>query len=83
MSTHLLRIRATEGVLAAFKTDGLKTDAATRYLKITESAASSETEEVAFSDLAVNDRVDVYGDTDIADSTCLKADVVQKYVNAP
>ena len=29
MSTHLLRIRAAEGVLAAFKTDGVKTDAST------------------------------------------------------
>lgn len=28
MSAHLLRIRATEGVLAAFKTDGIRTDAA-------------------------------------------------------
>jgi Domain of unknown function (DUF4382) len=60
----------------------IKTDAATRYLEITESASSSETEEIAFADLAVGDDVDVYGES-VDGGACVLADTVQKYVAAP
>lgn len=61
----------------------IKTDAQTRYLKITESGTSSETAEVTFAELAVGDKVDVYGDADTVDAACVMADVVQEYVAAP
>lgn len=63
--------------------DCVKTTVDTRILKITESATSSETEEVEFGTLAVDDVIDVYGSVDPADSTCVIADTVQKYVPAP
>jgi len=58
------------------------TDAATRYLLITESATSSETTEIAFSDLASGNSVDVYGTADPSDAACVLADTIQKYVPA-
>lgn len=61
----------------------VKTDADTRYLRITESADSSETAEIGFGDLAVGDLVDVYGAVDAMDSTCVLADTVQQYPTAP
>jgi hypothetical protein len=61
----------------------ITTDAQTRYLEITETNTSSETAEVAFADLAVDDEVDVFGSTDPVDASCVQADVVQKYVTAP
>ncbi len=62
----------------------VKTDAATRYLLITESATASETTEIAFADLAVGNSVDVYGAADPAEpTTCVLADTIQKYVAAP
>jgi len=60
----------------------VKTDAATRYLLITESATSSETTEIAFTDLAVGNNVDVYGATDPVELSCVLADTIQKYVPA-
>ena len=61
----------------------VKTDAGTRYLRITESASDSETAEIAFADLAVGDTVDVFGADDAAETACVLADTIQKYVNAP
>ena len=61
----------------------IKTDAQTRYLKITESGTASETAEVTFAELAVGDKVDVYGDADAVDAACVLADVVQEYVAVP
>jgi hypothetical protein len=61
----------------------VKTDATTRYLLITESTTSTETAEIAFTDLAVGNNVDVYGATDEAESSCVLADTIQKYVPAP
>lgn len=61
----------------------IRTDARTRYLRITEGGTSSETAEVTFAELAVGDKVDVYGDVDAADAACVLADVVQEYVTAP
>jgi hypothetical protein len=63
--------------------DCVKTTIDTRILQITETATSSETEEVEFGTLAVDDVIDVYGSEDPADSTCVIADTVQKYVPAP
>jgi len=60
----------------------VKTDASTRYLRITESANSSETAEIAFADLTVGDDVDVYGSDD-TEVGCILADTIQKYVTAP
>ena len=60
----------------------VKTDAATRYLLITESATSSETTEIAFTGLAVGNNVDVYGTTDPVELSCVLADTIQKYVPA-
>ncbi|HET7203729.1 MAG TPA: DUF4382 domain-containing protein [Steroidobacteraceae bacterium] len=60
----------------------IKTDAATRYLEITESASASETAEIVFADLAVGDDVDVYGES-IDGGACVLAETVQKYVAAP
>ena len=59
------------------------TDASTRYLLITESTSTSETAEIAFADLAVGNKVDVYGSADAAQSGCVLADTIQKYVTAP
>jgi hypothetical protein len=60
----------------------VKTDAATRYLLITESATSSETTEIAFTGLAAGNNVDVYGTTDPVELSCVLADTIQKYVPA-
>ena len=59
----------------------VRTDADTRYLAIAESADSSETTEILFTDLAVGDDVDVYGSME--GDACVLADTVQKYVTAP
>jgi hypothetical protein len=61
----------------------VRTDADTRYLRITESANASETVEIAFADLAVGDQVDVYGSDDPVDTACVMADTIQKFVTAP
>lgn len=61
----------------------VKTDADTRYLRITESANASETAEIAFADLAVGDKVDVYGNDDPVETACVLADTIQKFVTAP
>lgn len=61
----------------------VKTDASTRYLRITESPSSSETAEIAFTDLAVGDQVDVFGADDAAETACVLATTVQEYVTAP
>ena len=61
----------------------VKTDAGTRYLRITESPSTSETAEIAFADLAAGDTVDVFGSVDTVDDTCVLADTIQKYVTAP
>jgi hypothetical protein len=58
-------------------------DASTRYLKITEAAGSSTTQEVTFADLLVSDKIDVHGTDDTVNSGCVLADVIQKYVPAP
>jgi hypothetical protein len=60
----------------------VKTDPATRYLLITESATSTETTEIAFTGLAVGNNVDVYGTTDPVELSCVLADTIQKYVPA-
>jgi hypothetical protein len=60
----------------------VRTDAGTRYLEITESSTASETQEIGFADLAVGDKVDVYG-TPVDAGACVLARTVQKYVNAP
>ena len=59
------------------------TDASTRYLKIIEAAGASTTQEVGFTELLVSDKVDVHGTDDTANSGCVLADVIQKYVAAP
>jgi len=61
----------------------VKTDATTRYLRITESNSASETAEITPADLAVGDDVDVYGADDATESACVLADTIQKYVTAP
>jgi len=61
----------------------VKVDAGTRYLLITETASTSETTEIAFSDLAAGDVVDVFGADDTSESECVLADTVQKYQAAP
>jgi hypothetical protein len=61
----------------------VKTDATTRYLRITESASASDTAEIGFVDLAVGNDVDVYGGSDAGEPTCILADTIQKYVAAP
>jgi hypothetical protein len=60
--------------------DCVKTTIDTRLLKITETATSSETEEIEFGTLVAGYAVDVYGSIDPADSTCVIADTIQKYV---
>jgi hypothetical protein len=59
------------------------TDAATRYLLVTESATASETTEIAFADLAVGNDVDVYGTTDPSQAGCVLADTIQKFASSP
>jgi len=61
----------------------VKTDAATRYLQITETAATSETADITFADLVVGDTVDVFGAIDAGETACVLADTVQKYLTAP
>jgi hypothetical protein len=61
----------------------VKTDVGTRYLEITEKSSSTETAEIAFGDLAVDDKVDVYGSNDTVNTECVLADTIQKYVTAP
>ena len=58
----------------------VKVDAATRYLEITETANTSETAEIVFADLEVDDEVDVFGADDTVEPACVLADTVQKYV---
>jgi hypothetical protein len=60
--------------------DCVRTTVDTRILKITETASSSETEEVEFGTLAAGDTVDVYGSEAAVDPACVIADTVQKYV---
>jgi hypothetical protein len=59
------------------------TSASPRYLQITESAGASETAEILPSALAVGNAVDVYGNVDPVDASCVLADTVQKYVATP
>jgi len=59
------------------------TDAATRYLTITEAAGSSETADAVFADLLVGDSVDVYGSNDPVKTDCVLASVIQRYVEPP
>jgi Domain of unknown function (DUF4382) len=61
----------------------VKVDAGTRYLLITETASTSETTEITFSELAAGDLVDVFGADDASESECVLADTVQKYLAAP
>ncbi|HEX9207190.1 MAG TPA: DUF4382 domain-containing protein [Steroidobacteraceae bacterium] len=70
-------------VTVSASTQCVKTDATTVYLQVTESSNASETAEIAFANLAVGDKVDVYGKTDPVDSTCVLAGTVQKYVTGP
>jgi hypothetical protein len=74
---------ALEATTPAAAYDCVKTTIDTRILRITEAAASSETEQVEFGTLAAGDTVDVYGSQDPDDATCVIADTVQKYVPAP
>jgi len=74
--------RLTVDVSSGMSGQCVKTDAATRYLLITESASASETAEIAFSDLAVGDEVDVFG-SDGAATGCVLADTIQQYATAP
>jgi hypothetical protein len=64
-------------------TQCITTDAATVYLQITESNTASETAEITFGGLAVDDAVDVYGRPDPVQAGCVLAENVQKYVPAP
>jgi hypothetical protein len=59
------------------------TDAATRYLTITQTADSSETADAVFADLLVGDSVDVYGTDDLVKTGCVLASVIQRYVEPP
>lgn len=63
--------------------DCVKTTVDTRILKITETATASETEQVEFGTLAVDDVIDVYGRQDPSETACVIADTIQKYVAAP
>jgi len=59
----------------------VKTDSATKYLLITESATSVAVEPKTFDTLvAVNDVVDIYGSEEAG---CVLADSIQEYVTAP
>jgi hypothetical protein len=64
-------------------TQCITTNASTVYLQITESSTASETAGITFGNLAVGDKVDVYGTPDPSDGTCVLATNVQKYVTAP
>jgi hypothetical protein len=68
-----------EPAVPAAAYDCVKTTVDTRILKITETAGSSETEEVEFGTLAVDDVIDVYGSEDPSETACVIADTVQKY----
>jgi hypothetical protein len=61
----------------------VKTDAATRYLEITEAPDASETAEITFAGLGIGDTVDVFGTIDAGETACVLADTVQKYETAP
>jgi len=61
----------------------VKTDGGTRYLEITETADTSETAEITFTDLVAGDAVDVFGVDDATEPACVLADTVQKYVTSP
>lgn len=74
---------ALEATVPAAAYDCVRTTVDTRILKITETATSSETEQVEFGTLAVDDVVDVYGSRDPSDAACVIADTVQKYVTMP
>lgn len=75
-----ITLEATNPVAAY---DCVKTTVDTRILRITETATSSETEEVEFGTLSTGDTVDVYGSGDAGEPACVIADTVQKYVPAP
>jgi len=62
----------------------VKTVAATRYLLIDETGASSTTTEIGFDDLAADDTVDVFGayEEPATPENCIIADTIQKYVTA-
>jgi len=57
----------------------VKTDVGTRYLRITETADTSETAEISFADLAAGDTVDVYGAGDATEPACVLAGTIQSY----
>jgi hypothetical protein len=57
----------------------VKTDANTRYLLITETADTSDTTQIAFTDLAAGNTVDIYGADDAMETACVLADTIQKY----
>jgi hypothetical protein len=57
----------------------VKTDAATRYLLITETPDTSETTQIAFTDLVAGNTVDVFGADDVMETACVLADTIQKY----
>jgi hypothetical protein len=61
----------------------ITTDAATVYLRITESTSASETAATTFEGLVVGNKVDVYGKADRQESACVRAENVQKYVTGP
>ena len=60
----------------------VKTTVDTRFIQITESSDSSETAEIDFAALASGNVIDVFGEQDTGDTTCVLADTVQKYVPA-
>jgi hypothetical protein len=57
----------------------VKTDANTRYLLITETAATSETTQITFADLVAGNTVDVFGADDVIETACVLANTIQKY----
>jgi hypothetical protein len=57
----------------------VKTDANTRYLLITETADTSDTTQIAFTDLVAGNTVDIYGADDAMETACVLADTIQKY----
>jgi len=63
--------------------DCVTTDVDTVILQITEGAGSTATETIGFADLAIGDSVDVFGDLDPGNPTCVLATNIQKYVTAP
>lgn len=61
----------------------VRTVEGTRYLEIDETGDTSETTEIGFDDLAVDDLVDVFGTEETSGDppvTCLIADAIQKYI---